>query len=279
MKNILKETTIFTIITLYFIYILKNNTHISKIILTTYNIWLTKLIPNLFFTFIIIDLINNSNIPYYLEKYLHLNYIYILSIISGSPSNAYMLKESNEDITKQLALTKYTSLIFTYTSLKIIFTKKIAIILIISNIISNFLLLIILKPPITNYPKRNKKIIEILPLSINKSFNTLITILATTIFFTTLPISKIKNNIIKIFIYSLLEITTFFINISSANLNLNLKILFTIIALNTCGLSIETQIKNITKSSKINHKKYLEIRLIHLIFFLSINYLLLFICN
>lgn len=279
MKNILKETIIFTIITIYFIYILKDNINLSKTILNTYNIWLTKLIPNLFPTFIIIDLINNSNIPYYLEKYLHLNYIYILSIISGSPSNAYMLKNTKNDITKHLALTKYTSLLFTYTYLKIIFSKKIAIILIISNILSNLILIIILKPTPLTYPKKNLKLTEILPLSITKSFNTLIIILGTTIFFTTLPISKIENNIIRIFLYSLLEITSFFINISHPNLNLNIKILLTIIALNTCGYSIETQIKSITKDTKINKKKYLEIRLLHLILFLSINYLLLIFCN
>ena len=115
MKNILKEIVLFTIILLLFIYSLTNNTLITEKIIYSTNIWLTKIVPTLFPTFIIVDLISNSKIPYYISKYLHINYIYILSIISGSPSNAYLLSNyNNQDLTKLLATTKYTSFIFMF---------------------------------------------------------------------------------------------------------------------------------------------------------------------
>ena len=112
MKNKIKNIFLFTIIIIYFIYCITNNTYIKLQTINSFNLWITKIIPSLFPTFIIVDLIYNSNIPYYINKYLHINYIYILSIISGSPSNAYILNKYNQDITKLLSVTKYTSPIY-----------------------------------------------------------------------------------------------------------------------------------------------------------------------
>ena len=140
MKDKIKDFILFTIIALYFVYCITNNTYIKEQVIYSFNIWITKIIPSLFPTFIIVDLLYNSNIPYYINKYLHINCLYILSIISGSPSNAYILNKYKEDITKQLSITKYTSPIFTYTYLKAIFNHKIALLLLFTNILSNIIL-------------------------------------------------------------------------------------------------------------------------------------------
>lgn len=272
MRNKLKELLMFTLIIIYFIYSIKYNSYISKQVLYSVNIWLTKIIPSLFPTFIIVDLIYNSKIPYYLEKYLHINFIYIITIISGSPSNAYILNKYNQDITKYLSTTKYTSPIFTYTYLKLIFNHNTALLLIFLNILSNIILTIIIKPKKIEFlVANNKPILNTIIDSISKNINTLITILGTIIFFNTLPINKINNPYLKSFILSILEITTSLNNLSTIKIPTNIKLLFTIISLSTCGLCIETQIKSIINDTYLNYNKYLYYRLIHLIIYLSLT--------
>ncbi len=274
MKNIIKEIILFTIIILYLIYCLTFNSYIKEQVIYSINIWITKIIPSLFPTFIIIDLIYNSNIPYYISKYLHINCLYILSIISGSPSNAYILKKTNADITDQLSVTKYTSLIFTYNYLKSIFNSNTAILLILLNILSNIILILIIKPKNT-IESTNKKanIFTTIINSITKNISNLITILGTIIFFNTLPINLITNTYIKTSILSILEITTSLNNLNTINIPLNIKLLFTVISLSTCGLCIESQIKSIINDTSINYNKYLKYRLIHLIIYLSLTLL------
>lgn len=272
MKNILKEIFIFTIIFLYFIYIIKYNSYITEQTIYSVNIWLNKILPTLFPTFIIVDIIYNTNLPYYIEKYLHINFIYIISILSGSPSNAYILNKYNQNITKILSVTKYTSPIFTYTFLKAIFNHKTAILLISLNILSNIILKLIIKPKNIKYKRiKQETIYTTITNSIKKNINTLITILGTIIFFNTLPIHLIKNNLIKGTILSILEITTSLNNLLTTTLPYNIKILLTIISLSTCGLCIETQIKSIINDTFINYKEYLLYRLLHTIIFLILG--------
>ena len=277
MKNIIKEILIFTLIALYFYYSVTNSIYIKDQIIFSINIWITKIVPSLFPIFIIVDIIYNSKIPIYFEKYLKIDFIYLFSIISGSPTNAYILNKYKQDITKHLATTKYTSPIFTYTYLKIIFNKKVAIIIMIINIISNLILFLIIKPP-----KLNKTTIKQEPFysslikSINKNFNTLITILGTIIFFNTLPINIINNTYIKTGIISILEITTSLNNLSQTTLLPNIKLFFTIISLSTCVLCIECKIKSIINDTQINYKKYLIYRLIHLIIFLFLTIIIIY---
>ena len=272
MKNILKEIFIFTIIFLYFIYIIKYNSYITEQTIYSVNIWLNKILPTLFPTFIIVDIIYNTNLPYYIEKYLHINFIYIISILSGSPSNAYILNKYNQNITKILSVTKYTSPIFTYTFLKAIFNHKTAILLISLNILSNIMLKLIIKPKNIKYKRiKQETIYTTITNSIKKNINTLITILGTIIFFNTLPIHLIKNNLIKGTILSILEITTSLNNLLTTTLPYNIKILLTIISLSTCGLCIETQIKSIINDTFINYKEYLLYRLLHTIIFLILG--------
>lgn len=274
MKNIIKNILLFTIISLYFVYCLTNNTYIKEQVIYSFNIWITKIIPSLFPTFIIIDIIYNSNIPYYINKYLHINYIYILSIISGSPSNAYILSKYKENITKHLSTTKYTSLIFTYTYLKAIFNHKIALILIITNILSNLIITLLIKPK--NLEKnihKQETITNTIIKSIKNNTTTLISILGTIIFFNTLPINIIKNKYLKTLLLSILEITTSLENLTTINLPINLKLLYTTITLSTCGLCIESQIKSIVNDTYINNKQYYMYRLLHLIIYLMLNYI------
>ena len=277
MKNKIKDLIIFTILILYFVYCISNNTYIKEQVIYSFNIWITKIIPSLFPTFIIVDILYNTKIPYILDKYLHLNTINILSIISGSPSNAYILNKYNQDITKQLSINKYTSPIFTYIYLKAIFNHKIAYILLSTNILSNIILSLLIKPKKLKYiPNKQQNIYTLLSTSIKNNTNNLITILGTIIFFNTLPINLINNIYIKSFILSILEITTSLNNLTTINLPINIKLLLTSISISTCGLCIETQIKSIINDTHINYQKYYINRLLHLIIYLTLNFLILY---
>ena len=263
MKNKIKDLILFTILALYFTFCITNNNYIKNQIIYSLNIWITKILPSLFPTFIIVDLLYNSSLPLYIEKYLHINFYYILSIISGSPSNAYILNKYNTDITKHLSITKYTSPIFTYHYLKTIFNHKIALILMLTNILSNIILTLLIKPKKLTYKQNQKQnILTLLSTSIKNNINNLITILGTIIFFNTLPLNLINNTYIKTTILSILEITTSLENISTLTLPLNIKLLFTTISLSTCGLCIETQIKSIVNDTHINYKNYITISLL-----------------
>ena len=277
MKNKIKELTTFTIIIIFFIYILNNNPYITKQVVYSIEIWITKIIPTLFPTFILVDLINNSNIPYYLNKYFKINYLYILSIISGSPSNAYIINKYNTNKTKLIAVTKYASLLFTITHLTKIFNKSIAITLIALNIISNLILIIITKPPKIEYKKEKQQPLSLLIInSIKNNINTIITILGTIIFINILPIEKIDNTYIKALLFSITEITTSLNYLTTINIATNIKLLITIISLSTCGLCIELQIKSIINDASTNYKQYIKYRLIHLIIFLILSIPILF---
>ncbi len=276
MKNIIKEIFIFTIISIYFIYCITNNEYISKEVINSFNIWLTKIIPSLLPTFIIVDILYNTKIPYYISKYIKINPIYIISIISGSPTNAYILNKYKEDTTKYLSTTKYTSPIFTYSYLKLIFNTKIALILILLNILSNIIIILLIKPKnIKIEYNKTKPITETITTSIKTSINNLITILGTIIFFNTLPISKINNTYLKTSLLSILEITSSLNNLSNISIPFNIKLLFTIISISTCGLCIETQIKSITSDTLINYNKYIYYRIIHLIIYLLLSIIIL----
>ncbi len=192
-----------------------------------------------------------------------------MAVISGSPSNAVMVNKIDGDKEKMLAVTKYVSLIFLYNSLKIIFSKKIAIILIVSNIAANLIIIMILRPH-GEYDMSMNKISEILS-NIKKYMHTLLLILGTVIIFNSLPFFLIDNLYIQLMVSSLLEVTGFFNLAYEIALPLKYKLFCSMIAISTCGLCIECQIKSIINDTSINYKKYLYWRLIHLILFMFIS--------
>lgn len=280
MRNNIKELIIFTLLVISLIYIINYNEYISKEIIYVVDIWLKKVVPTLFPSFIITDILVNSKIPYYISKYLHINYIYVISIICGSPTNAFILNKYNMDLTKLLSVNLYTSPIFLYTFLKLIFNRKIALLLMGINIISNIILLKFMKIEKINYYSNNRKILDVLLSSISKSMNTLINILGTIIVFNILPINLINNVYIKSFLFSILEITSSFNNLLVINIPLNIKLLFSIISISTCGLCIHMQIKSIINDTRFNYKYFIKYRLLHLIINLLLSYISLqFLCH
>lgn len=271
MKNTCKHLITFTLLLLSYIYIINNINYIKSNILNTLIISINNIIPILFPTLILSNILINTKIPYLINKYLNINPIYILSIIIGSPTNAFILNNYNIDKTKYLSLTNYPSLLFIYNYLINIFNKKIAIILITTNILSNIIIYYIIKPNKLTFTYNKQPFITSLTNSIKQTTNTLLIIITSTILYSILPTSLIQNKYLKTLLLSITEISSSLHNLAHTNIPLNIKLLFTCITISTTGLCIQTQILSITNN--INIKEYIKNRLLHLVIYLILTYI------
>lgn len=270
MKNTLNSIIFFTLLLISYIYILTNINYITKETLTTLKILVNNVIPILLPTLILSNLLINSNLPYIINKYLKINPIYILSIITGSPTNASILSNYN-NITKLLSLTNYPSLLFIYNYLTKIYNHKLSIILISLNILSNIIIYQIIKPNKLTFTYNKQPLITSLTNSIKQTTNTLLIIITSTILYSILPTSLIQNKYLKTLLLSITEITSSLNNLTYINLPINIKLLFTCITISTTGLCIQTQILSITNN--INIKEYIKNRLLHLVIYLILTYI------
>ena len=119
-----RKLIIFTIMTLI-ILVFKNYQLVLSSTIDGVNIWLYKVFPYLFIMIIIQDLLINLNFANFFKRTS--TYIFFMSIISGSPSNAYIISK----LVKEGKITKEYGnicLIFTFFSnplfLYIILFKK-----------------------------------------------------------------------------------------------------------------------------------------------------------
>ena len=131
MKEKIINFTFCLLCILSLIFIFKNNNEVSIIIINSVNLFLNKVFVSLFPMFIINDILICFNLPYYF--YLVFNnlfkkifktsgicaYVFIMSLISGTPSNAYILKSlvenkklTNEEATHYLYFTYFLILYF-----------------------------------------------------------------------------------------------------------------------------------------------------------------------
>lgn len=291
LKNVL--IIIFFLIILGFI-LLNSNLMINKI-LEIANIWIKKIFPSLLPFFIIGDILINYNFIYYLAYFFNpiikllfntspnISFVFILSMISGFPSNAKYTKDlyqnnylSLEEAEMALGYTFFSNPIFIITMTNLIFNNtKITLTIILSHYLSNIFIGIIFRFKMTkNNNNSIKKQISIpfntlLSNSIVKSINTLLLILGTIIFF--IIISTFINNIfnlpivIKTLVGGLLEITQGINSLNILNISTTLKTYFVVIFLSFGGLSVHLQIKSILEDTPISLKPFYIGRILHVI--------------
>ena len=273
------------------IFIFTNNKEVAIIIINAVNLFLQKVFVSLFPMFIINDILINLNVPYYF--YLIFNklfskifktsglgaYVFIMSLISGSPSNAYILKEltvnnkiSILEANHLLQFTYFSNPLFLIMMLSIIFPLNTSIKIIIIHYITNIIIGILTRkqaPPISNKDFKNneKKTGSIIIKSISKSINTLLMILGTVTFYmllTYIITYPFKNNLFLQTITSgFLEITNGLNNLTNLNCLPKIKEIIAIAIISFGGLSIHTQIKAILEETKINYKYFLKGRIMH----------------
>ena len=280
---------------IFFMYLLfKYNYIINNSVITATNMFLYKVFPSLFIMFVLNDIIINSRILHDIFIYLApiFNKIFntsglaveafILSLLSGTPSSAIIIKELliNNDITlddanKLIAFTYFSNPLFLYNILNMSFNTYTTIKIILTHYITNILIGLIFrgkKTSIKNLCRQNNKkqnIITLLPESIKKSMNTLLIILGTITFY--LIISNLIVNLINLNIFieaifkGLLEITqalNLLPNILCPN---KIKEIIALAIISFGGLSIHTQVIAIINDTNLSYKKFLIGRVIHVL--------------
>ena len=209
------------------------------------------------------------------------SFAFIMSILSGSPSNAKYLKDLYDnnlidiyDVQKCLNFCHFTNPIFIIGTIGYTFlnNKKLGLIILISHYISNIIIGCFNKKSIIENKnniqanKNRNNFINILKLSINSTIDTLFLILG--IITTCIIITCIINNIISIndnykFIYGLIEITQGLKYLSLSNLNIELKAIISCIIISFGGFCIHAQVFSILDNKKIRYIPYLLSRIIH----------------
>ena len=280
---------LFCFISIFFIF--KNNKEVADIIITAVGLFFKKVFVSLFPMFILNDILINLNIPYYF--YLLFNkifrkifstsglgaYVFIMSLISGTPSNAYILKElvadgkiSNEEARHFLYFTYFSNPLFLTAMLSSIFKTSVAIKIILIHYLSNIIIGILIRkkaPKITTFTlsKDNKKKESILTKSINKSISTLLMILGTITFYmlvTYIITTLVKTNeLLKTILSGFLEITNGLNNLANLTIFSKIKEIIAIAIISFGGLSIHTQIKGILEDTKLNYQSFLKGRIMH----------------
>ena len=146
----MKQKIIYILIIIFFILIFINNKLVLISCIDAFNLWFYKVFPYLFIMFIINDILINLNFDKILKNTNI--YIFIMSLISGSPSSAFIIGNlyKNKRITydyanKSLLFTYFANPLFLFTFLQSIFNTFITIKLMLIHYISNIIIYLIFK--------------------------------------------------------------------------------------------------------------------------------------
>ena len=288
MKKKLMDFTFCLFCFISIIFIFKNNKEVANIILEAVNLFFKKVFVSLFPMFILNDILINLNIPYYFYllfnklflKVFHTSglgaYVFIMSLISGTPSNAYILKElveleklSIEEANHFLTFTYFSNPLFLTVMLSTIFNARIVLKIILCHYIANIIIGILMrnKAPkiVTNQKYTQNKSKSSIIKSINKSISTLLMILGTICFYMLLTFIVMNllpdNLLIKTLISGFLEITNGLNTITSLNFFIQIKEIIATAIISFGGLSIHTQIKAILENTNMNYSYFLKGRI------------------
>ena len=280
------------LLTIILILFIKN---IDVVISSTYEasiLFFTKVFVSIFPFIILIDILLYYDYQDFLNKIFgnilskifnidkNACIIFILSILTGCPSNAIYIKDMLDNKLIDIE-TSNRILLFSYfqsipfiigtIGIKLYNSLKIGLILWIFIFINNLLIGIYqknIKQTIIQYKKTIKKdkLISIIKKSIIKGITISFDILGNLIIFTII-INLIKkliplNSIFLSFISGILEITNGINQVSLLNINIKYKLLLTLFFLSFSGLSIIFQTTSILNNYKINIKRILIIRLV-----------------
>lgn len=279
MKYIIKKCLVLTVLFLFLFYILVNSSIVANNIINALIMYYEKVFPFLFPSIVITNLLIYNNFPYYLAKFFKINaktYIFLMSLLTGCPSNAVIIKKllddnslSLEDAEKVICYTQFNNPIFLYNILKLSLPKNYCLSIIIINYLASLIILLLLrsnnieKAKIT---KLNYSLSKSLSLAIKSTIDTLILILGTIIFFSIIPC---KNEF-----KGLLEITSGLNYLHFIISSFNLKALLAIIYISFGGLCIIMQIKSILNDTSLTYKYYFKYRLFHLLISMLLFYIL-----
>ncbi len=261
----------YILIFLFIILLFLNYNLVLKSSIEAVNIWLTKVFPFLFIMITITDILINLNFEKNFKNTT--SFIIILSLLSGAPSNAYIIsnlvkqnKISIDTANKSLLFTYFANPLFMYNLFSTLFNNYIALKLILIHYISNIIIYLFIHKKIINNPiNSNKKPIFNIGNSLKKSMNTLTMILGTITFYMVLTniITNFFNckEITTLLIKSFLEVTQGLNYLLKINISLKTKELIASFFISFAGLAIHTQVKTILDEENLNYKYFLKGRI------------------
>lgn len=295
------------IVLLFFIIflILTNSTTIINNIIMSFNICFNNLFPSLIPFMLLsnilikLDLIEElaNMFKFITNKIFKINkncaFAIIMSMISGTPSNAKYLKDlynnnliNINDVKKSIYFCHFTNPVFILGTIGNTFlnNKKLGLIILISHFLSAILIGILYKNKnniyvCNNVNKKNfkQKFITILNDSIINTANTLLLILGVITF--CLIITGLIDKIIYInsnfkFIYGIIEITQGLKYLSLSNLNIYIKTIISSFIISFGGICIHIQVFSILDNKKIRYMPYLFSRILQAILSSLITFLI-----
>lgn len=289
--------------------ILSESKTIMDAVSFSFNIWITNVFPSLFPFFVLSEILMNYGFieligelfkPLF-EKLFKINgnaaFVFIMSLISGSPSNAKYTRElylqnklSAKEASKILMFSHFSNPLFILGTISITFLndKRLGLIIMFSQYISNVIIGLIFRnynpSKITNdkfslknaimhmHYKRinnNKRFGTIITNSLVNSINTLLLILG--VITTFLIITTIIDNnfhlslLNKSLISGFLEMTQGLKHVSLLNTSNNYKAILICMIISFGGLSVHTQVLSIISDTEIKYKSFLLARIIHVV--------------
>ncbi len=269
-KTILLLVILITILIMYFI----NSEYIIKCFLEYTKLFYTKLFPVSFIFFIFSSLLIEYKVLDIIPININSIYIFLLSFISGFPSGSKYTKElldnkiiSIEEASNLLLFSHFPNPLFILGSISVILNKSICIKLLISIILSNFIILLSTK----KYKKRNKRNIAypnnfsiVLTNSIFKSIKTIILIYGTSIFFYLISSIITKyisfNPYIYVLISGIFDLTKGVFSTNIIN-NILIRSIFILIFISFGSISIHMQVKSILMDTSL-YKSFIKGRII-----------------
>lgn len=294
------------LIIIFLIEIFKSSSLIINTIYKSTSIWYYNLVPTILPIYIIVDLLSNYNGFYYITKLfgniisklfkikVETTYIFILSIISGFPSNSKYLKDlldnniiNINDVNKLLTFTHFSNPLFIIESIgtNFLHNKRIGIIILIIHYLSNIIIGLFYRNYYINldktitYKSNNNSFVKVITNSIYKTIKILFLLLGIITFFMLITCILKENLKINSFILNiicgLLEMTQGIYYIASSNINLILKASIITFFLSFGGFSIHMQVFSILSDYKIKYSNYLLARILHGLISSSLVYLVL----
>lgn len=305
----------FIIIILLFVCfeMLTNANVIIVAVQNAYNIWAYSVFPSLFPFFVISSILIGLNFPRVIgeiakplmNKIFRLKsdtvFIFLMSLLSGSPSNAKYTRElylngsiSLDDANKILMFTHFSSPLFILgTITSFLDDKRVGVFILIIHYLSNVLIglairntnsinteerKISLKKVLYEVSNTTDDISSIVTKSIFNSINTIIMILGV-ISISTVIITIINNNftfnkLTECIISGLIEMTNGLRVLGTLDISLKLKTTIAIFFISFGGLSVHLQVISIINDTKIKYKSFFFARIIHACVSTILSYLL-----
>ncbi|MDE6285173.1 MAG: hypothetical protein K2M17_05450 [Bacilli bacterium] len=263
----MKRKLLYLTILGFIILIFKNYNIVLSSTIEAVNIWLYKVFPYLFIMIIANDLLINADFAHLFPN--NLSYIFIMSLLSGTPTSAYIItnlyqekKISNNNANYALLFTYFCNPLFLFTILNLIFPKtNIPLKLIGIHYLSNILIYFFVHKHLDKEKSTRSRCQFNLTQAIKKSITTTTMVLGAITFY--MVLSQIILNTfllptkINLLFQGTLEVTQGLNALIGLSYSLKIKELFACFFISFGGLSIHTQIKCILEETDLEYRYFL----------------------